>query len=48
VRYADERNAITVKIEGPLSEADTQAILDDLIEKLRRLQGAECEAIRLD
>jgi hypothetical protein len=48
VRYADERNAIAVKIEGPLSEADTQVILDDLKEKLGRLQGAACEAVRLD
>lgn len=47
VRYADDRIAIAVKIEGPLSEADTQAILDDLIDKLGRLQGAPCEAIRL-
>ena len=47
VRYADDRNAIAVKIEGPLSESDTQVILDDLIEKLGRLQGCSCEAIRL-
>lgn len=47
VRYADDRNAIAVKIEGPLVEADTKAILDDLVDKLGRLQGAPCEAIRL-
>jgi hypothetical protein len=48
VRYADDGKAIAVKIEGLLSEADTNAILDDLVEKLGRLQGSPCEATRLD
>ena len=44
VRYADERDAVALKIEGPLAPDRAARLCNDLAAKLGRLHGAACEA----
>jgi hypothetical protein len=48
VRYATDHREVVIKIEGSLSEDATRAIVDDLVDKLTRLQVSPCEARRVD
>ena len=45
VRYAQEHDAILIKIEGELPPEQVTAICDDCAAKLARLQGSPCEAL---
>jgi hypothetical protein len=44
VRYADENRSIAIKIEGDISSADLHTLVNDIVDKLSRLQGVRCAA----